>query len=50
VLAAEKGANAILGVQISNFGASVGGVMGDAVGVSLIGTAVRLVHDATGQA
>lgn len=49
VVAAEKGANAILGLQISNFGASQGGMLGDAVGVSLMGTAVRLVHDAPAQ-
>lgn len=47
VHAAQKGANAIVGLQISNFGASIGGVMGDAVGVSLIGTAVSLVPTVT---
>jgi len=42
--AAKRGANAIIAVQFANFGASLGGMMGDAVGTSVIGTAVRLVR------
>jgi uncharacterized protein YbjQ (UPF0145 family) len=41
--AASKGANAIVGLQISNFGASQGGAgFGDAVGTTLLGTAVTV--------
>lgn len=38
--AAGYGANAIVGVTVSNFGSSIGGAFGDAVGVTLLGTAV----------
>jgi uncharacterized protein YbjQ (UPF0145 family) len=37
-----KGANAIVGLQIANFGASRGGALGDAVGTTLMGTAVTV--------
>lgn len=36
------GAGAILGVTVSAYGASIGGGMGDAVGVTLMGTAVTV--------
>jgi uncharacterized protein YbjQ (UPF0145 family) len=38
----NQGANAIVGVHAAPFGASMGGVMGDAVGVLLLGTAVTI--------
>lgn len=37
---ASVGANAIVGLAITNFGSSAGGAFGDAVGTALIGTAV----------
>jgi len=40
--AASKGANAIVGLRIANFGASAGGAFGDAVGTTLMGTAVTV--------
>jgi uncharacterized protein YbjQ (UPF0145 family) len=40
--AASKGANAIVGLQVSMFGASIGGAMGDAAGATLMGTAVTV--------
>lgn len=40
--AVSKGANAILGLQVANFGASHGGAFGDAVGVTLLGTAATV--------
>jgi uncharacterized protein YbjQ (UPF0145 family) len=40
--AASKGANAIVGLQVANFGASAGGAFGDAVGTTLMGTAVTV--------
>ncbi len=41
--AETKGANAIVGLQISNYGAGIGGAaMGDAVGATLLGTAVTV--------
>lgn len=40
--ASAKGANAIVGLQIANFAASQGGAFGDAVGATLLGTAVTV--------
>lgn len=40
--AGSKGANAIVGLQVTNFAASVGGAFGDAVGATLMGTAVTV--------
>jgi uncharacterized protein YbjQ (UPF0145 family) len=40
--AASKGANAVVGLQLANFGASAGGAFGDAVGTTLMGTAVTV--------
>jgi uncharacterized protein YbjQ (UPF0145 family) len=40
--AAAKGGNAIVGLQIASFGASHGGAFGDAVGTTLLGTAVTV--------
>jgi uncharacterized protein YbjQ (UPF0145 family) len=38
----NQGANAIVGLHAAPFGASTGGMMGDAVGVLLLGTAVTI--------
>jgi uncharacterized protein YbjQ (UPF0145 family) len=40
--ASAKGANAIVGLQVGNFGSSIGGTWGDAVGTTLLGTAVTV--------
>jgi uncharacterized protein YbjQ (UPF0145 family) len=40
--ASAKGGNAIVGLQVANFGASHGGAFGDAVGATLLGTAVTV--------
>lgn len=40
--AAGMGANAIVGLQITNFSASQGGMLGDAIGCTLMGTAVTV--------
>ncbi len=40
--AANKGANAVVGLQMTNFGTSIGGSFGDAVGATLMGTAVTV--------
>lgn len=44
--ARSKGGNAIVGLQITGFGTSLGGMLGDAVGTTLLGTAVTVVADA----
>ncbi len=41
----DKGGNAVLGLKTSTFAASIGGAMGDAVGVVVVGTAVVLEVD-----
>jgi len=40
--AGDRGANAVVGLQVAPFAASVGGNFGDAVGILLAGTAVRV--------
>ncbi len=40
--ASAKGGNAIVGLQIANFGTSMGGMLGDAAGATLMGTAVTV--------
>lgn len=40
--ASAKGGNAIVGLQISTFGTSIGGMWGDAVGTTILGTAVTV--------
>lgn len=40
--AEEKGGNAVVGLQVANFGTSLGGMLGDAVGATIIGTAVTV--------
>jgi uncharacterized protein YbjQ (UPF0145 family) len=40
--ASAKGGNAVVGLQVANFGSSLGGALGDAVGTTLLGTAVTV--------
>ncbi|MGI9085382.1 MAG: hypothetical protein ACR2FE_08820 [Aeromicrobium sp.] len=44
----NRGGNAVLGLHMGPFGASIGGVMGDAVGMVLLGTLVVVKGESSG--